>query len=48
MIFLKSQTEVTADASFKRTLWEYLMAIPGQSAKLINVCQSVFVAKSPN
>ena len=32
---------------FKRTLWEYLMAIPGQSA-ILNVHQSVIVAKSPN
>ena len=45
--FLNWQTKIAANDIFKRTLWEYLMAIPGQSAKL-NVHQSVFVAKSPN
>ena len=41
------QTKVTTNAIFKRTLWEYFMAILNQLAKL-NVCQFVLVAKSPN
>ena len=45
--FVNCQTEVTANIIFKRTLWQYLMVMLGQSAKL-NTCQSLFVAKSPN
>ena len=32
--FLNHQTKVTANTIFKKILWEYLTAIPGQSAKL--------------
>ena len=45
--FLNCQAEVAAKTIFKRTLWEYLMTIPGKSTKL-NIYLSVFVAKSPN
>ena len=45
---MNCRAKVSANSFFKRALWEYVMAIPGQSAKL-NVRQSVFVAaKLPN
>ena len=41
------QIEVTANTIFRRTLWEYVMVIPGQPAKL-NVHQFVSVANLLN
>ena len=45
--FLNHQTKITTNTNFERTLWEYLISIPGQSAKLniqcfclpLNICQ---------
>ena len=38
-------SKIIVNTIFKRMLWEYLMKVLGQSAKL-NIRRSVFVAKS--